>query len=168
MRQPSLKKVTLFLTLLAAAAILPATAQDDSLGTPRWDAPRVMGQASFQNGCRWATVHVMARYGRWGRPSFGVFSYADEDEAGAVRFYHAKIDSVQIESNTAMLSGRISNTNVEEWERLGVQVWIVDSFKPEGQDDEIGAMFFEWPGQVPYPYPPMFTPVLKGDLEVMH
>lgn len=167
MSHPLVRKLMPILMISTAAAIFPSTPQGNTLGTPRWDTPRVMGQAWFQNGCRSAMMHVMARHGRWGRPSFGVISYADEDPTGAVRYYHATLDGVRIEANNAVLSGRINDTNVAEWEGLGVQVWMVDSFKPDGTDDEVAAMFFDWPGTLPYPYTPMFTPILEGNLEVM-
>lgn len=144
-------------------ALLP---QDEPPGMPARNTPRVEGQFWFWNGHHMAMMDLHARLGRFGRPGFGNLVYTDEGPDGARRNYNAGIDLVVIDGPKAMVSGRIMGTNVPEWEGLGVQVWLEDSGRPSGRDDEVSAMFFTWPDTAPYTFCPMATAVINGNIAI--
>jgi hypothetical protein len=160
--------VWLALSLLAACVAAPATGTmaQDAPGMVLSAAPSVEGRFWFWNGHHMAVMDLRARLGRFGRLPSGNLVYSDEGPDGEVRTYTAGVERVVIEGNKAVLSARITETSVPEWEGLGVQVWLEDSRRPGGREDEVSAMFFQWPAELPYDFCPMAAAVITGNVVI--
>lgn len=157
----------LWLIACLAATTPAAIAQEEQPGMPMSAAPSVEGQFWFWNGHHMAMMDLRARLGRFGRQPMGNLVYSDEGPDGEVRHYTAGVDQVLIEGRKAVLSARITDTNVPAWEGLGVQVWLEDGRRPGGREDEVSAMFFQWPAAMPYEFCPMATAVVNGNVVVI-
>jgi hypothetical protein len=149
-----------------AVPVSVAIAQEEQPGMPMSAAPSVEGQFWFWNGHHMAMMDLRARLGRYGRQPMGNLVYSDEGPDGELRTYTAGVDQVVIEGRKAVLSARITDTNVPEWEGLGVQIWLEDSGRPGGREDEVSAMFFRWPAAMPYEFCPMATAVVNGNVVI--
>ena len=133
-------------TKMGVSGVLATGAMLYAVGANAAPAPKATGHVSWTTAASSATLQFSVQEAVNDRDARGSFTYRERLNDGTSVYYRVTVECVDVdeETGTATFSGRILDTNVDEWEGSGVQIWVQDSGEKGGEGDAIGGAFFDW------------------------